>query len=69
MTRGFDYQPTTRPDCLTCYQCISHLSRGNLCGYDEEPVQRGYRCNLYIVASKPEKTVESGPELFGGTID
>lgn len=66
MNRGFDYQPTTRPDCLTCYQCISHLSRGNLCGYDDEPVQRGYRCNLYIVASKPEKANQPAQGVFDG---
>jgi len=65
MYRGFDYKKTDRPDCFTCYQCIVECARGGICGYDEKPVDRGHRCGLYIVKSKP---VESEPvkqeELF-----
>jgi len=65
MTRGFGYGKTDRPDCFTCYQCIVECALGGLCGYDEKPVQHGYRCGLYIAKSKP---VESEPvkqnELF-----
>jgi hypothetical protein len=65
MTRQFDYKKTDRPDCFTCYICIVECARGALCGYDEKPVQHGYRCGLYIVNSKP---IESAPvkqnELF-----
>jgi len=65
MTRGFDYQTTDLPDCLTCYMCINHLANGHICGYDEQPVQRGHRCSLYIVASKPvEKEPVKQNQLF-----
>jgi hypothetical protein len=65
MTRGFDYKKTERPDCFTCYQLIVDCARGNLCGYDEDPVQHGYRCGLYIVDNKPVEieTVKQN-ELF-----
>jgi hypothetical protein len=65
MNRGFGYAKTDRPDCLTCYQCITDCARGNLCGYDEEPVSRGYRCGLYIEKSKPvESGTDKQAELF-----
>ena len=65
MTRGFGYSKRDGADCSTCAMYWPHCAKGNLCQYDENPVERGYRCNLYLAKQKQEKgDPKSDPELF-----
>jgi len=65
MTRGFNYSKTTFQDCYNCYQCVVNCAKGHICGYDELPAEKGYRCGLFgLREEKSEKTNEKQKDLF-----
>jgi hypothetical protein len=65
---GFNYKESQITDCCgNCYQGISHLSRGLICGHTDKATRRDHLCGLYIrkqVKEKKKTEPEGQEELF-----